>query len=187
MPKNVSAMKIIKPKISDTPAPLVNVSIETDHWRELDFDPAATVNDAIHLALKNAELPDPRLGGRVLEMTALLSDDMSVHALNQQYREMDKPTNVLSFATIDDPDYEQILGAQPDEFYLGDIILAYETVAREAEAFNIPLRNHLIYLAIHGGLHLLGYDHIEDEDAQEMESLEIRLLAGLDIENPYEL
>lgn len=105
-----------------------------------------------------------------------LSDDMEVQALNKQYRGKDKPTNVLSF-----PDGDTLEGI----CQLGDIILAKETLEAEATEAGVPLKHHLSHLAIHGLLHLLGYDHETEEDAQKMEALEIEFLSKLGIKNPY--
>ena len=113
-----------------------------------------------------------------------LSNDDEVHALNRDFRGMDKPTNVLSFATIDDPDFDmdtELFG----EVELGDIIIALETMQREAAKKQISLHDHFCHLFTHGILHLLGFDHIEDEEAEHMENFEINILKRLNIKNPY--
>ena len=107
------------------------------------------------------------------ELSVVLADDAFIQDLNKTYRSKDKPTNVLSFP-------------QDEDFSLGDIILAYETIKREADEQHKSFEAHLTHLCIHGTLHLLGFDHISDKEAEEMEALEIRILAGLNIENPYE-
>ena len=104
-----------------------------------------------------------------------LSSDANVEGLNGQFRGKAKPTNVLSFPA--DP------GA-PDGF-IGDVILARETVAREANEQSVPLAHHMQHLVVHGMLHLLGYDHISAVDAERMEALEISILSDLGIANPY--
>lgn len=102
-----------------------------------------------------------------------LADDAAVQALNAQFRGKNKPTNVLSF-----PDGE--------EGRLGDIILAYETIAREAEAQGKQFADHVSHLVVHGVLHLMGYDHETDTDATAMEHKEVIVLRAMGIANPYE-
>ena len=116
------------------------------------------------------------------EMSVVLADDALVQRLNRDYRGKDKPTNVLSFALTEAEEPE---GGEGAPMMLGDVILAWETVAREAaEQGKIP-SDHMTHLVIHGVLHLLGYDHEEDDEAEEMERLETQLLAGLGIADPY--
>ena len=114
-----------------------------------------------------------------------LSNDGKVQELNRDYRGLDKPTNVLSFANLDAPDFYNDL-ALYEEVELGDIIIALETLEREADIKGISLADHYCHLFAHGLLHLLGFDHIEDAEAEKMESAEIRILATLNINNPYE-
>jgi probable rRNA maturation factor len=118
-----------------------------------------------------------------VEIAVVLADDAEVRALNARWRGIDKPTNVLSFPTLD-PD---TLAAQPAGMpvLLGDVVLAFETCAREAAQQGKGLSQHLSHLVVHGTLHLLGYDHETDEDAEVMEPLETRVLAGLGIADPY--
>lgn len=107
-----------------------------------------------------------------VEISVLLTDDAHIRVLNRDYRVKDKATNVLSFPQ-DEPEM------------LGDIILAYETVMREAAEQGKTFEAHLTHLLVHGCLHLLGYDHEEDDEAEEMEALEVEILAGLGVNNPY--
>jgi probable rRNA maturation factor len=113
------------------------------------------------------------------ELTIALTQDEEVRALNRQFRGADKPTNVLSFPaeyTAPEP------GAPP---YLGDVILARETVAREADAQGKSFLDHATHLVVHGVLHLLGHTHDADEDSARMESLEVAALARLGLPDPY--
>ena len=114
---------------------------------------------------------DPAPNAHALSL--LFSDDAEITTLNARFRGKDRPTNVLSF-----PDGE--------DGYLGDVILAYETVYHEAMAQNKSFRDHMLHLVIHGVLHLLGYDHAYPRDAMQMEALEVGILARLCIANPYE-
>lgn len=114
-----------------------------------------------------------------------LSDDNEVQTLNREFRNMDKPTNVLSFANIDCEGFEQDF-AQSQEIELGDIIIALETMQKEAQEKGISLQNHYCHLLTHGILHLLGFDHMDDEEAEYMEAFETAILQQLNIANPYE-
>ena len=107
------------------------------------------------------------------EVSVVLTTDEEVHALNKTFRHQDKATNVLSFPS-------------DEKAELGDIILAYETVLKEAQELGISALHHTLHLIVHGFLHLLGYDHETEHEAEEMESLEIKILQTLNIENPYE-
>jgi probable rRNA maturation factor len=113
-----------------------------------------------------------------VELSLLLTDDSGVQELNRAWRGLDKPTNVLSFpgSGLPAPD-----GAR----HLGDIALAFETIAREAEAEGKSLSDHLAHLIVHGTLHLVGHDHEGDEEAEAMEALETEALASLGIADPY--
>lgn len=112
------------------------------------------------------------------EISIMLADDARLRELNREWRGQDKPTNVLSFPAVP-PDR---LATSP---LLGDIAVAYETARREAEAEDKALPDHLVHLVVHGTLHLLGHDHLDPVEAQRMEALEIRVLAGLGIADPY--
>jgi probable rRNA maturation factor len=108
------------------------------------------------------------------ELTVLLCDDEAVAELNQRFRHKQGPTNVLSFPAA--------VSARP---HIGDVALAYGVCAREAEDQGKTLQDHLTHLVAHGVLHLLGYDHMTDAEAEEMEALERRILSGLGAPDPY--
>jgi len=116
------------------------------------------------------------------ELSVVLADDALVQQLNRDYRGKDKPTNVLSFALTEAEEPEPEEGMP---VLLGDVILAFETVRREAAEQSKSPDDHLTHLVVHGVLHLLGYDHETDDEAEEMEALETRLLASFGIADPY--
>jgi probable rRNA maturation factor len=110
------------------------------------------------------------------ELAIVLTDDSTIRLLNRDWRGVDAPTNVLSFPA------NRAGGAPP---FIGDIVLAYETITREARAEHKPFAHHTAHLAVHGFLHLLGYDHVRKKDAEEMEQLERDILCRLRIPDPY--
>jgi probable rRNA maturation factor len=127
-----------------------------------------------------ATLQELGVAGCASELSLLFTDDAHIKALNAEWRGKDKPTNVLSFPAF--PPDKQSVDLPP---MLGDIVLAYETVDKEAALEEKPFDHHLSHLLVHGLLHLLGYDHEEDGEAEEMEALERRVLARLAIDDPY--
>jgi probable rRNA maturation factor len=112
------------------------------------------------------------------ELCIHLADDAHVRALNARWRGLDRPTNVLSFPAFAP---SQLARAR----LLGDIVLAYETLAREADEENKPLADHYRHLVVHGFLHLIGFDHDVETDAERMEAMETRILARLGVADPY--
>jgi probable rRNA maturation factor len=151
----------------------VDVLIEHEAWTEIG-DVEALAREAIAAACEVA----PEAPAAPSEVSLLLTDDAALQELNAQWRGQDKPTNVLSFPASPSPSPEGVL-------HIGDIALAYETVAREAESEGKRITAHFTHLVIHGVLHLLGYDHEREEEAESMESREIEALARLAIANPY--
>jgi probable rRNA maturation factor len=115
--------------------------------------------------------------GEGSDVSLCLADDAALRALNLSWRGIDKPTNVLSFPAA--------LGRPGEATMLGDIALAYETLAREAEDLGVSLADHYRHLLVHGFLHLVGYDHETDAEAERMEALETRILARLGVADPY--
>jgi probable rRNA maturation factor len=166
----------------DRPRLSIAISVEDPSWSKLAPDAARLLRRAARDALAEAKA-DGWKGSHVgHEISFVLTDDKRMRALNRTYRGKDKPTNVLSFAALD---ADRPKAGMP--WLLGDVILAAGVIAREAKAQRKKLDHHLSHLAVHGVLHLLGYDHEEDEEAEAMEALEIAALAGMGIANPYEL
>lgn len=125
-----------------------------------------------------------------LELSILLTDDQNIRILNKDYRGRDKATNVLSFPSLSEEDIDIFLkqGSEMPDFpvILGDIIFAWETIKRESLDQGKSLSDHFSHLCFHGMLHLMGYDHVEEARAVEMEALEKKLLSKLSIDDPYE-
>ena len=121
----------------------------------------------------------------MVEIAIRLTDDAEVHALNRDFRGKDRPTNVLSFPQVQADLLETLANSDDGEILLGEIVLARETCAREAAEKRISLEDHATHLMVHGTLHLVGYDHMDDAAAAAMEALEVKALASLGIANPY--
>jgi probable rRNA maturation factor len=159
------------------------ISVTDERWREAEGLTAA-VEAAALAALAGAGLPDGAAARA--EVSIDLSDDAAIQALNGAYRGMDKPTNVLSFPGFADMgEMHDGLGHAGPPLLLGDVILAYQTVVREAAQQGKPFLDHVRHLVVHGVLHLMGHDHEEDTQAEEMEALERRVLLGLGVPDPY--
>ena len=159
----------------------VQLRIENGQWKDDLPEAAKIVKKAAAEAWKKGNKGDLEIPVKQAEVSVLLTDDQTVHQLNKNYRNMDRPTNVLSFAALDD-ESEPVV----DPMLLGDIVVAFETTKREAAEQNCSFADHLFHLIVHGMLHLIGYDHIEDWEAEEMEALEIKILSDNGIGNPYE-
>lgn len=161
------------------PAISLAVSVEAGDWGDVEAIEAlarATLDAAVHDLATLEVQPFPQ---DATEVSLVLADDAMMADINSQWRNQPKPTNVLSF-----PAFPLVPGGKPGPM-LGDIILARETIAREAGELDKPLDAHLAHLIIHGFLHLFGYDHIENNDAEKMEAIETRILASLGLSDPY--
>jgi probable rRNA maturation factor len=146
----------------------IEIGVLAGDWREADFD---AVERAARAALAGLDLAGP------LELSLALADDATVRNLNRDYRGKDKPTNVLSFPQDSE---------QPDgTLILGDVVLARETCLAEAAAAGRSPADHLSHLVVHGVLHLAGHDHEDEREAEEMEAMEVTILAEIGIANPY--
>ncbi|MGB8817742.1 MAG: rRNA maturation RNase YbeY [Rhizobiaceae bacterium] len=149
-------------------------SVESGHWPD-----EAALETLVHRVFRAAEAELALSPDFPSEISLLFADDATMQSINAQWRSQDKPTNVLSF-----PAFALKPGMAPKPL-LGDIVLAYETVAREATLQDKPFDHHLSHLVAHGLLHLLGHDHESDGEAEVMEELEQRILARLAIPDPY--
>ena len=143
---------------------MIEIEVEAEGWTKALPDIEAIVETAAKAALGTVEG----------DVVVLLADDAAVQDLNARFRDKDRPTNVLSFPAAE--------SAFP---HLGDVVLGHAYCAAEAEAQGKTLKDHLSHLVVHGVLHLLGYDHMEDEEAEEMEGEGRTILAGLGIADPY--
>lgn len=121
----------------------------------------------------------------LIEISVRLTSDDEVHALNRQYRDKNKPTNVLSFPMIEPDEIAQLAASRDPEIMLGDIILAHGVCLAEAAERGVNVEAHTTHLIVHGTLHLLGYDHVGDEEAEMMEALERQIMSGLGLHDPY--
>ena len=161
----------------------IAVAVE-EPWPDADWEALAV--RAVRAAIALTPYGDLATAPVAVEVSVRLTTDDEVHTLNRQYRHKDKPTNVLSFPMVQ-PDLLDTVTANSDdgEVLLGDIVLAHGVCAAEATARAIPVADHATHLIVHGTLHLLGYDHIDDHDADAMEALEVQALASLGIADPY--
>ena len=154
----------------------IAVSLHDTAWLQGCADVESRARAAVGAALQRLAVAGP------LEISLVFTDDAEQRALNRDYRHKDRATNVLSFPNMDD-DTPADAGMPR---LLGDVVLARETVEREAREQGKSLADHVTHLLVHGTLHLLGYDHEEVAEAAEMEALETTILAGLGIADPYD-
>lgn len=164
----------------------IAVTIEDKSWATALPGAEDMAVSTAQITIANADIPNSAQN-RALEVSIVLADNATVQALNRDYRGKDKPTNVLSFALLDDPDELQLYQGTDAPVPLGDIILARETVMAEAEAQDKTIKDHFRHLVVHGVLHLLGYDHVDDDDAAVMEALERKILDSIGIDDPYDI
>ncbi len=156
----------------------IDISVQDERWCVAIPEIETLTRDAISKVLKQSEYAD-----KSLEVSIVLANDGFVQELNKTYRYKDKPTNVLSFPQTEAGGINEQLIPLVN---LGDIIIAYETILKESEEQRKTIAGHYTHMLVHGGLHLLHYDHQTDDEAQVMEALEIEILNMMDIKNPYE-
>jgi probable rRNA maturation factor len=120
------------------------------------------------------------------EVSLLLSDDEGIRDLNRRYRQRDRPTNVLSFPNLDLKRGDALSPRPPGPVLLGDVAMSLERLREEASEQGKPMLDHFAHLLVHGALHLLGYDHVDDDEADVMEEMEATVLSSLGMAPPYE-
>jgi probable rRNA maturation factor len=158
----------------------IDIAVDRDEWIDIQsIDVLANKTSATVMNWLEAKegINFPQIP---MELSLLLTNDASIKEINSKWRRQDKATNVLSF-----PTKEIEVGETPLPL-LGDIIFAHETILREAEELTKSFEEHLTHLFIHGFLHLLGYDHINDTDAEQMERIETGILLSIGLSDPYE-
>ena len=161
----------------------IEIAQDDDAWNSYKEITPTLFRGALNKVIKNY----PNLAKiKNIELSILLTNDKRIKNLNQEFRNENKATNVLSFPDID-IDFRRILEFKPnlDYMYLGDIAFAFETMLAEAKEKSIPFLNHFKHLLVHSILHLLGYDHENDEETEIMQNIEIEILAKLSVPSPY--
>lgn len=163
------------------------VEVELDHsesWNG-DKDWQTLADRAVAAAFLHSSRGELARAAYTLSLSVSLSDNDEVRSLNAQWRGKDKPTNVLSFPMLERDELDALANTDDGEVLLGDIMLAHGVCAHEAAEKGLPLEDHVAHLIVHGTLHVLGYDHIDDAEADHMEAIEVKALASLGLANPY--
>jgi probable rRNA maturation factor len=164
---------------------MLDIALEADEEWDSSRPWELLVRKAAEAAIAESAFPQLGEAGRPIELSVRLAGDEEVRRLNAQWRRKDMPTNVLSFPMAEAYELEQSDEEGP-AIMLGDLILARGVCEREAGEKHIPVEQHATHLLVHGTLHLLGYDHLADADAADMEGREVRALHRLGVPNPYE-
>ena len=165
---------------------MLEVAVEAEEEWDSSRSWEDIARKAATAAIAESDYPDLGDTDRSVELSVTLTGDEQVRKLNAHWRGKDKPTNVLSFPMAEERDLQRANVAGP-ELLLGDIILARGVCEAEAADKGVTVEQHATHLMIHGTLHLLGYDHHDDAEAEDMEAREVRALARLGIANPYEV
>jgi probable rRNA maturation factor len=165
---------------------MLEVAVETDEEWDSSRSWDGLARRAAEAAIAESAFPQLASTERPVEISVLLTSDDKMQDLNAEYRGKHQPTNVLSFPMADPNDLREANVAGP-ELLLGDIILACGVCEAEAADKGLSVEDHATHLLVHGTLHLLGYDHHDEDDAADMEAREIRALGRLGIANPYEV
>jgi probable rRNA maturation factor len=165
---------------------MLEIALDTDEEWESSPSWETIVRKATEAAVAESAFPGLATSNRAIELSVRLTGDEEVRSLNAQWRGKDKPTNVLSFPMLAKDDLRAAMIAGP-ELLLGDIIIARGVCEAEAAEKGVSVEQHATHLLVHGALHLLGYDHHDDDEATDMEAREVRALERLGIANPYEV
>lgn len=163
------------------------LSVETDiaaAWPDATDWPALATR-MVRAALDHTPHAPLADAAPLVEVGVRLTDDAEVRTLNRDYRGKDKATNVLSFPQYDPDDFAMLAATDDGEILVGDIALALETCTREAAERGISVADHAAHLIVHGTLHLVGYDHLDDASGDAMEALETKALASVGLADPY--
>ena len=163
----------------------LDIAVDADAEWDSSKDWADIARSAAAAAIAESAFPQLGQGERTVELSVRLTSDDEVHALNSEWRGKEKATNALSFPMAERDELAAAVGPGP-ELMLGDIVLARGVCAAEAADKGVPLESYAAHLMVHGTLHLLGYDHIDDDSAADMEAREARALALMGIADPYE-
>jgi len=173
------------PRQAATPAPAIDIIVASPLWRA-----QRNAKPLLRRAIRTAA----SVAGASGELAVMLVDDRAIRALNRNWRGKNNATNVLAFparsAQARSAQARSAQGGRPNGGRvpirpLGDVVIAFETVRREADTARVPFGHHLAHLAVHGFLHLIGYDHAAEAEAETMEALETAILARLDVPDPY--
>jgi len=165
---------------------MLEVAIDADEEWDSSRSWETLARNAAEAAIAESAFPQLAMSKRPVEISVLMTGDEKVRELNAEYRQKDRPTNVLSFPMSDAEELRDTNVTGP-ELLLGDIILAHGVCEAEAAEKGVTVEDHATHLIVHGTLHLLGYDHDGDDEASDMEAREIRALERLGIANPYEV
>ncbi|RYE75011.1 MAG: rRNA maturation RNase YbeY [Myxococcales bacterium] len=164
---------------------MIEVAVQSEPDWDDGTDWEALATEAVAAALRISPYAEMLKTAYTAEISVRLTDDDEVQGLNRQYRDKDKPTNVLSFPMVQNDLLGGLDNSDDGEVLLGDIILARGVCEREALEKGVRTAEHATHLIVHGTLHLLGFDHIADDEAEAMEDLERAALASLGLDDPY--
>lgn len=168
-----------RPTVAVDALPLVELVLDDARWEAAGLE--AIAERAAQAALATLGLPPENC-----EISLLAASDSQIAALNLAFRGKSAPTNVLSWPAFNLAMPGRLSVSEDPPVFLGDLALAFETCAREAEEAGIVLADHAAHLVVHGVLHLLGYDHSEDKEAEVMEAIEVKALASIGVADPYD-